>query len=171
MIDNIKESPIAVAILLCVLAGLAFYFVMRAQKNDVQTKVTTVKFLKKKDNIEFKKTLKLPKYIVSKRDPFSKISEETALTVIVQTGTQTPLTKYSLQEYRYLGMIQLGKKIWGVVETPDGEVYRVMIGSSLGKGAGRVNSIAKNSLKVNQTVTRGSRQKLMKTVTLRVLET
>lgn len=74
-----------------------------------------------------------------KRNPFDFVQE------IIKNG-QNLLMMRGLRAFpssvlKLVGVISLGSKFWAVIETPDGKVYRAVIGTPIGQSQGYVKKI------------------------------
>lgn len=61
---------------------------------------------------------------------------------------QSELETYPLNVIRLVGVVSLGKKYWGIVETPSGQVYRVTIGMPIGQNGGHIVKITEQQMDI-----------------------
>ncbi|RYV03549.1 pilus assembly protein PilP [Shewanella sp. OPT22] len=66
------------------------------------------------------------------------------------------LETYALDNLKMRGTISQNKKIWALVETTDGSVYRVGKGQYLGLYHGKVTSVAEQKIEIIELVPDGS---------------
>ncbi len=65
------------------------------------------------------------------------------------------LEQYSLDTLRMVGTLNLGGKNFGLIETKDGLVYRVLPGNYIGQSEGRITEITPSKIKVREIVPDG----------------
>jgi len=63
-----------------------------------------------------------------------------------------PLESYDLEKLKMVGILQQGKNIQALVNAPDGNLYRVKLGSYLGQNFGMVVGITETELKLKEIV-------------------
>ena len=62
------------------------------------------------------------------------------------------LEQYSLDTLRMVGTLRLGGQIFGLIETKDGLVHRVVIGNHLGQAEGRITDISPSKISLVEIV-------------------
>lgn len=62
------------------------------------------------------------------------------------------LENFPLANLKLVGSLQQGKKFFGIVKTPDNNLYRVSIGNYLGQDYGQITSITEKEVKLQETV-------------------
>lgn len=63
-----------------------------------------------------------------------------------------PLEAYDLEKLKMVGILQQGKNIQALVNAPDGNLYRVKLGSYLGQNFGMVVGITETEIKLKEIV-------------------
>jgi len=63
-----------------------------------------------------------------------------------------PLEAYDLEKLKMVGILQQGKNIQALVNAPDGNLYRVKLGSYLGQNFGMVVGISETEIKLKEIV-------------------
>ncbi|MDR3412329.1 MAG: pilus assembly protein PilP [Formivibrio sp.] len=63
-----------------------------------------------------------------------------------------PLEAYDLEKLKMVGILQQGKNIQALVSAPDGNLYRVKLGSYLGQNFGMVVGITETEIKLKEIV-------------------
>ena len=103
-------------------------------------------------------------YTPSQSDPFSPsnvfgvedIAEKPFIDPLEpdETRISEPLEAFPLDSLQLVGTMQLGLSIWGLVSSPDGQIFRVFSGSYLGQNNGKIISIDqdKGELKIQELV-------------------
>ena len=65
------------------------------------------------------------------------------------------LEQYSLDTLRMVGTLQLGGQIYGLVQTRDGLVHRVLTGNYIGQNDGKITNITASKIEVREVVPDG----------------
>jgi type IV pilus assembly protein PilP len=65
------------------------------------------------------------------------------------------LEQYSLDTLRMVGTLQLGGETYGLVQTKDGLVHRVLPGNYMGQNDGRITAITASKIEVREIVPDG----------------
>jgi len=65
------------------------------------------------------------------------------------------LEQYSLDTLKMVGTLNLGGKNFGLIQTKEGLVYRVLPGNYLGQSEGRITEITSSKIKVREIVPDG----------------
>lgn len=63
-----------------------------------------------------------------------------------------PLEAYPLDSLKMVGTIERGKKMWAVVQAPDGTVYRVHPGNHMGQNFGTVTKVTEEKISLVELV-------------------
>lgn len=69
-----------------------------------------------------------------------------------QERTPEPLERYSLQELRLVGTLQMGQRQRALIRTPEDEVVSVSVGNYLGANYGRISRITEQRIEINERV-------------------
>lgn len=88
------------------------------------------------------------------RDPFSSLDAVAA----AKNYPNSILQQYTLDSLRLVGILEHGKKKWAMLSAPDEKIYRISIGTRIGKQQSLVTKITGNSVVV-ETDPFGSEQK------------
>jgi type IV pilus assembly protein PilP len=62
------------------------------------------------------------------------------------------LENFPLANLKMVGSLQQGKKFFGIVKTPDNNLYRVAPGNYIGQDYGRIGEITEKEIKLQETV-------------------
>lgn len=96
-----------------------------------------------------------------RRSPFKPLSKR--LTTMAGPGVRPnlkrakePLESYPLDALRMVGTLRQSNRIWAMVGTTDGRVYRITVGNHVGKNFGRVDKISSAGIALTETVRDGS---------------
>lgn len=65
------------------------------------------------------------------------------------------LEQFSLDSLKMVGTLQMGGKYYGLVQSKDGLVHRVLPGNFIGQNDGRVTAVTASKIKVNEIVPDG----------------
>jgi len=89
-----------------------------------------------------------------RRSPFTpkeveKIDDRLAPNV---NRPKEPLEEFPLDALKFVGILKQGSIIWGLISEPGGKVARVKVGNYMGKDFGKVISIKRTSLTIEETV-------------------
>lgn len=90
-----------------------------------------------------------------RRDPFKMYLAKTPpkkLNGPDRNRTKQALEAYPLDALHMVGVLKQGGKIWGLVSTPKGAVYRVRVGDYLGKNYGKITTIKNHSIRVLEMI-------------------
>ena len=60
------------------------------------------------------------------------------------------LESFSLGDLHMRGTLQINQQLWGIVETPNGFIYKVKRGNYIGLNNGKVVSVAENAIKLTE---------------------
>lgn len=63
-----------------------------------------------------------------------------------------PLEAFPLDSLKYVGVLQKGDTMWGIITAPDGFVYRVQVGNYMGQNYGRVLKITASQIDIRELV-------------------
>ncbi len=65
------------------------------------------------------------------------------------------LEAYSLDTLRMVGTLELGANDYGLVQTPDGLIHRVVTGNYLGQNDGRITDITESKIEIVEIISDG----------------
>ena len=65
------------------------------------------------------------------------------------------LEQFSLDTLRMVGTLELGEENYGLVQTSDGLIHRVLPGNYLGQNDGRIESISESEIKLVEIISDG----------------
>ena len=89
------------------------------------------------------------------------------------SGIQPDLTRrkeilesYPLESLLMVGTLQQHNKIFAVIKSPDGTLYRVQVGNYLGQDFGKINHISESEVKLREIVQAGVNEWTEKTSAL-----
>jgi len=103
---------------------------------------------------------------VSRRDPFSSNfrDDDQPSSVVIDSEQQRSLQRevrernkeelehYELDGLRMVGTLELASSLWGVVQDPDGTIYRVKEGNYMGRNYGKILSISEEKIELREIV-------------------
>ena len=103
---------------------------------------------------------------VSRRDPFSSNfrDDDQPSSVVVDSEQQRSLQRevrernkeelehFELDGLRMVGTLELASSLWGVVQDPDGTIYRVKEGNYMGRNYGKILSISEEKIELREIV-------------------
>lgn len=96
------------------------------------------------------------------RSPFEPYVEE-KLTQQEDTGIKPPkdwkreaLEQYPLDSLDFVGHLERGGVLWGLIQAPDGAIHRVQVGNHLGKNYGEIIAISETMIKLTEIIPNGS---------------
>jgi len=96
------------------------------------------------------------------RDPFTPYqeepSEELAQPGIVPDTSRKreALEAFPLDSLAFVGHLEKGGVLWGLISAPDQSIYRVQVGNYLGKNFGEILSISESSIMLKEIIPNGS---------------
>jgi type IV pilus assembly protein PilP len=67
-----------------------------------------------------------------------------------------PLEQYPLDSLEFVGNLERGGRLWGLIQAPDGAIHRVQVGNHLGKNYGEIVSINETLIKLKEIIPNGS---------------
>lgn len=119
--------------------------------------------LSRSETIPKAKEYRFFRYAADKlRDPFQlggispqQSSHQTSGLSPDKERKREPLEEYSLDTLRMVGVISINKQMWAMVQTTDGQVYRVTVGHHMGQNHGRISSIKQNYIQIIEIVSDG----------------
>ncbi len=92
-------------------------------------------------------------------DPFKPRKIEPSKTATKSGGLQPdfnrrkePLEAYPLENLKMVGTLQQKKDMFGLVKTPDNNLFRVRAGNFLGQNFGRITDISDSAIKLKELV-------------------
>ena len=98
------------------------------------------------------------------RDPF-RPREEAILTESNQPATSGPkppedrnpeaLERFPLDGLAFVGLLQKGDTVWGIIKDPEGLVHRVQAGNHVGQNYGEITSISESKIELKEIVPDG----------------
>lgn len=103
---------------------------------------------------------------VDRRDPFSAnyrdddqpshvvndSEQQRALLREVRERNKEELEHFELDGLRMVGTLELASALWGIVEDPDGTIYRVKQGNYLGRNYGKILTISEEKIELREIV-------------------
>lgn len=97
------------------------------------------------------------------RSPFTPYSEAPAEKKTTQPGVtpdihrkREPLEAFPLDSLKFVGTIQKGGEMWGLISAPDKAIYRVQVGNHMGKNYGEIVSLSETSIVLKEIIPNGS---------------
>lgn len=69
-----------------------------------------------------------------------------------QARAPEPLERYSLQELKLVGTLQMGQRQRALIHTPDDEVVSVGVGNYVGSNYGRISRITEQRIEIHERV-------------------
>lgn len=96
------------------------------------------------------------------RDPFTPFAEQPT-EELAQPGI-TPdihrkreaLESFPLDSLKYVGSIEQGGKLWGLITAPDKAIYRVEVGNHMGKNYGEIMTLSESTILLKEIIPNGS---------------
>jgi type IV pilus assembly protein PilP len=103
---------------------------------------------------------------VSRRDPFSSNfrGDDQPSSVVIDSEQQRSLQRevrernkeelehFELDGLRMVGTLELSSALWGIVQDPDGTIYRVQEGNYMGRNYGKILSISEEKIELREIV-------------------
>ena len=96
------------------------------------------------------------------RDPFTPYqeepSEELAQPGIVPDTSRKreALEAFPLDSLAFVGHLEKGGVLWGLISAPDQSIYRVQVGNFLGKNFGEILAISESTILLKEIIPNGS---------------
>ncbi len=96
------------------------------------------------------------------RDPFTPYqeepSEELAQPGIVPDTTRKreALEGFPLDSLAFVGHLEKGGVLWGLITAPDSSIYRVQVGNFVGKNFGEILAISESTIMLKEIIPNGS---------------
>lgn len=164
-----KWSMIFIVALLVMLLGLLFinFSVKKITRVSPETTTKPTTDLQVLPQIHTKK----PVSYKAKRDPFiyaDVTASETTSQQVTQPLVKEKLTEYPVNVLKFIGVISLGDKFWGIVETPNGLAHRVEIGTPIGINNGYVYQITNNQIIIHEKISVGDGKWIEHTAVLKL---
>jgi len=102
----------------------------------------------------------------NRRDPFSSNfrDDDQPSSVVIDTEQQRSLQRevrernkeelehFELDSLRMVGTLELSNALWGIVQDPDGTIYRVKKGNYMGRNYGKILSISEDKIELREIV-------------------
>ncbi len=102
----------------------------------------------------------------NRRDPFSENfrDDEDDSSVVIDTEQQRALQRevkerkkeelehFELDSLRMVGTLEQGNALWGIIQDPDGVIYRVKQGNYMGRNYGKILSISEEKIELREIV-------------------
>lgn len=102
---------------------------------------------------EFKVFKKFKYSANNTRNPFIPTRQKTAGTNMPDVNRpKEELESFPLDSLRMVGALSKGNQLWALISAPDSAVYRVSLGSHMGKNYGKVTKIEPNKIVLIETV-------------------
>jgi type IV pilus assembly protein PilP len=100
----------------------------------------------------------------NRRDPFTpQVDESEATESILDTGLRPDpnrrkeeLEAFSLDSLRMVGTLEQDEQTWGLLQTSDGTIHRVVAGNYVGRNDGRITRISEEKIELIELVPTGS---------------
>lgn len=100
----------------------------------------------------------------NRRDPFTpQVDASEATESILDTGLRPDpnrrkeeLEAFSLDSLRMVGTLEQDEQTWGLVQTSDGTIHRVVAGNYVGRNDGRITRISEEKIELIELVPTGS---------------
>ena len=104
---------------------------------------------------------------VSRRDPFSSnfrdddqqpsqvafdSEQQRALQREIKERNKEELEHFELDGLRMVGTLEQSRALWGIIQDPDGTIYRVKEGNYMGRNYGRILSISEEKIELREIV-------------------
>lgn len=135
------------------------------QHGDLAAYVTEIKS-RTKGSIEPLPEIRRPPTVVyageDKRDPFTPYEEEPEedpnQPVLTEKPPRPPeeLEQFPLDSLNFVGTLEKGGVLWGLIQAPDKAIYRVQAGNYMGKNDGRIISITENTVILVELIRSGA---------------
>lgn len=91
-----------------------------------------------------------------RRSPFTPVREEknedVDLNAPDQTRPKQPLENFALDSLKFVGTLDDSQARWGLIQAPNGRIFRVKVGDYMGKNYGRILNLTDESLKLEETI-------------------
>lgn len=95
----------------------------------------------------------VPYTALALRSPFQKSIKATASAAGPDVNrVKEPLEAFPLDSLRMVGTLTQGNKLWALVITHEGVIYRVTVGNHLGQNYGRIVSISQKKVDIQETI-------------------
>ncbi len=102
----------------------------------------------------------------SRRDPFSSNfrDDDRPSSVVIDSEQQRTLQRevrernkeelehFELDGLRMVGTLEQSSALWGIVQDPDGTIYRVKEGNYMGRNYGKIQSISEEKIELREIV-------------------
>ncbi len=102
----------------------------------------------------------------NRRDPFSSnfrdddqpssvvidSEQQRALQREVRERNKEELEHFELDGLRMVGTLELSNALWGIIQDPDGTIYRVKEGNYMGRNYGKILSISEEKIELREIV-------------------
>lgn len=88
------------------------------------------------------------------RDPFKVMNEQKEIIHIRPDShrIRQPLEAYSLDDLKFVGTLAQGAQIWGLIQGPDSQIFKVQVGDYMGRNDGHIVAIQKESIKLAEII-------------------
>ena len=97
------------------------------------------------------------------RDPFQPSVRQAPQEIKVSNGikpdfvrNREQLEAFSLDDLRLVGIIDMSKKLWGLIRAGDGTIHRVRTGNYMGKNHGKILRVLKDKVELVEIIEDGS---------------
>lgn len=100
----------------------------------------------------------------NRRDPFlPQVADDEAAETVLENGVRPDpnrrkeeLEAFSLDTLRMVGTLEQEEETWGLVQTSDGTIHRVVAGNYMGLNDGRITRISEEKIELIELVPTGS---------------
>ncbi|WP_367605797.1 pilus assembly protein PilP [Legionella sp. W05-934-2] len=93
---------------------------------------------------------------LKRRSPFTPMREEQKEKVDVNAPDQSrpkqPLENFALDSLKFVGTLDDSQARWGLIQAPNGRIFRVKVGDFMGKNYGRIIQLTDETLKLEETI-------------------
>jgi len=96
------------------------------------------------------------------RDPFTPYADEPSEELAEpgltpdQNRSREELEAFPLDSLAFVGHIERGGNLWGLVQAPDESIHRVTVGEHLGKNYGEILNISETTIVLKEIIPNGS---------------
>lgn len=105
-----------------------------------------------------------------RRDPFvprqstASTTQSMAKPSVINNRQPSLLEKYAVGDLLMVGTISKKQILWGLLESPNGKVHRVMIGDYVGLHQGRIQAIHTDKIIISEQTEQGAKQPSRQTI-------
>ena len=85
----------------------------------------------------------------NRRDPFILIKQQNPTKSLEQQSKRI-LEDIPLNDLIFVGTLKQGSKLWGLIQQPDKQIIRVLVGDTMGKNKGKIVAIQNNFIELQE---------------------